>query len=131
MRVAVIPVDLRLIRHVAAESTPSYWDGDVWIETERRYDLSLVREALCLPESWHLVQAPHRAMWVDPIWGRLLIAIESESFPEVPYGENPPHLHAVFLSAYDEATGQYVPHFDHFNMSEVESLRSRVEVAQS
>lgn len=122
---AIIAVTLSLFPHDAIVDAPGHWDGDVWVEPERRYNLGMLRNALELPDGWSFLKGPYPTVWIDPLGNLLKIGVESDRFPDAPPGEMAPHIIPVYHVEYG-TDGTRQTCFDGFDMHEVESLQARL-----
>lgn len=95
LRVAILWVALTFLRDDEISFTDGHFDGDVWVEPERRYAIGTFLKRCDLPKTWEVVSSRHSAVWIDFPTGTLRIAFTSKDFPETRPGALPPMLNVT------------------------------------
>lgn len=95
LRVAILWNALTFLRDDEISFTDGHFDGDVWVEPERRYAIGTLLKRCDLPKTWEVLSSRHNAVWIDHATGTLRIAFTSDDFPETRPGALPPMLNVT------------------------------------
>lgn len=125
MGFAYIPVSLGVVPSAVVLGGDGHWEGNTWVEPERRYDLSEIKDYLNIPDNWSFIKSPYPSVWIDNLQRQLCVGLESSDFPEVPEGYMLPRININCKITYDEESGETLSTVYSFDTHELDYVRDR------